>query len=239
MMNALPKLLRDACAGILELIYPPHCLVCREAGDDYLCAQCIEEIDLIEPPYCRKCGIPCESHFCRDCREREFAFEFSCSAGAFDGVLREAIFALKYQARIVMADPLADLMVRCFPQTHLAKAVDVVVPIPIHHSRFVERGFNQAEELARRFCKRVSLPLEVDALYKPGNTAHQVSLPRRKRMVNMKGAFAVKNANALTGKRVLLIDDVFTTGSTLDEAARILKANGAAQVYAYTLAKAL
>ena len=81
----------------MDLIYPPFCLVCAAAGPEYLCAKCIEQIDVIEPPYCRKCGLPCENPLCYDCREREFAFERACSVGTFDGVLRQAILALKYR----------------------------------------------------------------------------------------------------------------------------------------------
>lgn len=228
---------REFCCGVLDLVYPPHCLVCAGDGSDYLCAECAEKIIFVEAPYCRKCGLPCESFYCGLCREREFVFECACSAGLFEGVLREAIHALKYDLRIAMAEPLGELMARSFPDTRLGAKVDLVIPVPIHHKRMVERGFNQSAELARIFCKRVSLPLQSGVLYKSRETRHQVDLPHDLRAINVAGAFSVRRADAITGRKVLLIDDVFTTGSTLNEAARTLRSAGAGAVYGYTLAR--
>ena len=233
------RLLTDLYSGLMDLVYPPFCLVCEAAGPDYLCAKCIERIDVIDPPYCRKCGLPCETSVCHDCREHEFVFECARSVGTFDGALRQAIHALKYKRYVVIADPLGELMARHFPSTHLAGQIDVVVPIPIHRSRLIERGFNQAEELSRKFCRRCRLALEPDALEKPEETRHQVDLPKDKRAQNLRDAFKVKSAYKIRGKRVLLVDDVFTTGSTLDEAAKILMNAGAKSVCAYTLARSV
>ncbi|MHB9036249.1 MAG: ComF family protein [Armatimonadota bacterium] len=234
-------LARDLWSGLLDLIYPPYCLVCGMVGDDYLCAKCIEEIDVIGEQYCRRCAMPCESYVCHDCREREFAFEFesACSAGVYDGVLRKAIHALKYDKHIAIADQLGDLMVRCFPHRQFSGKIDLIVPIPIHRARLLERGFNQSIELSRRMGGRMSLPVETRVLYKSRNTRHQVELPQDQRVFNLEGAFIVRNADLISGKRVLLVDDVFTTGSTLNEAAKVLRAAGALSVYAYTLAKSI
>jgi len=230
---------RAFCSGALDLVYPPHCLVCGEPGCDYLCAACTEEITCVEAPYCRKCGIPCESFYCEACLDREFAFERACSAGLFEGVLREAIHALKYDLRIVMAQPLAELMARSFPDTRLGAKVDLVIAVPIHRKRMMERGFNQSAELSRIFCKRVSLPLESGVLYKSRETRHQVDLPHDLRAINVAGAFSVRKAENIMGRKVLLIDDVFTTGSTLNEVAKTLRSAGAGAVYAYTLARSM
>lgn len=223
----------------MDLIYPPHCVVCREAEDGYLCPKCSEKITLIVPPVCRKCGTPCESYTCEQCRDREYAFECARSAGVFDGVLREAIHALKYRNLIVTADPLAEILIKAFPQTGFVGTVDTVVPIPIHRSRMVDRGFNQSEELAFRLARRIGLPVETRVLRKARKTRHQVDLPFDLRATNVQGSFVVRRPEKIRGKRVLLIDDVFTTGSTLDEAARVLLAAGATAVRAYTLAKSL
>lgn len=230
---------RDIYSGVLDLIYPPHCVICHTAGEHYLCPACAEKITPIKPPVCRKCGTPCEAYTCQECREREYAFECARSAGVFDGVLRDAIHALKYTNYIVMADPLAEVMIKAFPETGFARAVDIVVPVPIHFSRMVDRGFNQSEELARRLAHRFALPIEAGVLRKVRKTKHQVDLPFDQRAINVQGSFVVKQADRLRGKRVLLVDDVFTTGSTLDEAARALLASGATAVRAYTLARSL
>jgi ComF family protein len=235
----LSSLVRDIYSGLLDLIYPPHCVLCREAGDGYLCPKCSESITTIVPPVCRKCGTPCESYICGECRDREYHFERACSAGVFDGVLREAIHALKYRNLLAVADPLADILVKAFPGTGLAGTVDIVVPIPIHRSRMVDRGFNQSEELARGLASRVGLRVETGVLYKARKTRHQVDLTIDERAVNPRGSFGVRNPERIRGKRVLLVDDVFTTGSTLDEAARVLLEAGASAVRAYTLARSL
>ncbi|MCL5105578.1 MAG: ComF family protein [Armatimonadetes bacterium] len=235
----LLKLARDIYTGLLDLIYPPFCLVCEKPGEEALCAECIEKIDLVGRACCHKCGAPTEEYECRDCRERVFAFEYARSAAIFEGVLRDAIHRLKYDSRLALADPLAELMVRCFPDTTLPGKVDLIIPIPIHPSRMPERGFNQAKELAARFCKRVRLPIATDVLLKTKKTAHQVDLARDERGINLEGAFVARNADKISGKRILLIDDVFTTGSTLHEAATVLMQVGAKAVYAYTLARSI
>ena len=239
MLDNAVRAARDIYSGFMDLIYPPHCVICGEAEDGYLCPKCAEKVTLIVPPVCRKCGTPCESYTCGECRDREYAFECARSAGVFDGVLRDAIHALKYRRLIVTADPLAAILVKAFPGTGLAGTVDVIVPIPIHRSRMVDRGFNQSEELARGLARRITLPVEPRVLYKARKTKHQVDLPFDLRATNVQGSFAVRHAERIRGKRVLLIDDVFTTGSTLDEAARVLLAAGASAVRAYTLAKSL
>lgn len=233
------RMARDVWAGLLDLVYPPHCLVCGAADDGYLCAACIEKIDFIEPPFCPVCGLPGDPGRCFDCGDRQFEFEFARSVGTFDGVLRKAIHALKYGSHIAMAGPLADLMARSFADTRLAGRFDFVTAIPIHRSRVLERGFNQADELARRLCDRLGLVYAPGVLVKPWPGKRQVELPHDLRTANMRGAFAAPRPAAVTGKRVLLVDDVFTTGSTLDEAAKTLLAAGCAEVYAYTVARSV
>lgn len=233
------NIFKDAFNGLLDLIYPPYCLVCGKAGEDYLCAKCIEKIDFIEPPFCRKCGTPCAEYNCSDCRSREYYFDISRSAAIYDGVLKEAIRQFKYKFNIVMADPLSEIMINRFPKSGLIGKFDFVIPVPIHQARRIERGFNQAEELASRFCDKIHVPLDLDVLYKKTDTKHQANLPQDMRAVNLKGVFAVKNSSRVIGKRILLVDDVFTTGTTLNEAAKALKNSGALSICAYTLAKSL
>ncbi|MCX6345498.1 MAG: ComF family protein [Armatimonadetes bacterium] len=235
----MQNIIHDICTGLLDLIYPPFCLVCNTAGEDYLCAKCIESIDIIGPVHCHTCGMPTEKFKCSDCQVREYSFESAASAGVFDGTLREAIHQLKYNSRTALADPLAEIMVRSFPDTRLAGRIDIVVPIPIHRSRHLERGFNQAEELASRFCRRLRLTLSTNALVKTKKTQHQVDLPQDLRYTNVQGVFRVNNPASIAGKRVLLIDDVITTGSTLSEAAKALTGAGATSVCAYTLARSI
>ena len=240
-LNKPVQLLRDLWSGVLDLIYPPHCLVCKGPGNDYLCAECVEKIDIIQPPCCRKCGVPCDPtvYICAECREREYYFEFARSVGIYENELRDAIHALKFACQELMARPLGELMARCYATSGLPGKVDVAVPIPIHRSRLVERGFNQSAEIARVLCKRISLPLQTGALVKTRKTRDQVNLPEDQRFTNLEGAFAVPDPHPIAGKRVLIIDDVLTTGATANEAAKTLRSAGASAVYAYTLARRL
>lgn len=238
-LNHALRLAMDLQEGMLDLIYPPSCVVCEKAVNQYLCPDCIEKIQLIDYPYCRTCGAPSETARCGECRERAFVFESGRSAGVYEGVLREAIHAMKYTFHPAVAGPLGDLMAERFVRLYPGGKTDVVVPVPIHRSRMLVRGFNQSEQLARRMCQRISLPVEAGLLYQARKTRHQVDLPQEQRESNVRGAFAVRDAPKLFGKRVLLIDDVFTTGATLNEAASALLAAGARSVHAYTLARSI
>ncbi|MCE5314870.1 MAG: ComF family protein [Armatimonadota bacterium] len=238
-MTKTTALARDLWNGLLDLVYPAHCLVCGTAGDDYLCANCIEQIDVIGEQHCIRCAMPCEAPICNDCRNQLYEFESAASAGVYEGVLRKALHALKYDRHLVMVEPLADLMTRCFPRRQFSGKVDVVVPIPIHRCRMVDRGFNQSLELSRRMCERLSLPLEPQVLYKTRRTRHQADLSQDQRVANLRCAFGVSNPNIVAGKQVLLVDDVFTTGSTLNEAALALKNAGAQSVHVYTLSRSV
>jgi ComF family protein len=154
-------------------------------------------------------------------------------------VLREAIHALKYDSQIAVCEPLSRLMADEFSRVYPGLQLDLVVPVPIHKSRFLERGFNQATELGKRFAKSVGIPFSDTVLRKWRKTPDQVGLLEHERTTNVQGSFAVCQAAHLTGKKILLIDDVFTTGSTLSEAARILRQGGASSVHAYALARSV
>jgi len=238
-LASIARSVADIGSGVLDLIYPPHCVVCRVTDHGYLCPKCIDSMTLIEPPVCYKCGTPCQAFQCDECYQREYAFECARSAGIFDGALRDAIHALKYRNHEAAAEPLAEIMARAFAGTGLARSADVLIPIPIHNSRLLERGFNQSEVLARMLGRRIGVPLAASVLSKRRKTRHQVDLPLDERGINIRDSFSVKCATETAGKRVLLIDDVFTTGSTLDEAARVLLAAGAREVRAYTLARSV
>ncbi len=230
---------KDIREGVLDLVYPPFCVICGKPDARYICSECIDKVQYIEAPYCRTCGAPSETIRCVECRQREFAFESAHSAGVYECVLREAIHELKYSFHAALAEPLGDVMAERFSKTMLAGKVDVAVPVPIHRSRMLVRGFNQSEEITRRMCTRVSLPVEAGVLFQARKTRHQVDLPQDRRESNVKGAFAVHEPGKVRSKRVLLVDDVFTTGATLDEAASALLAAGAKSVHVYTLARSI
>ncbi len=235
----LINLLRDIVSGVLEFTYPISCLKCKRLTNTFICDECLSHVELITPPICGKCGKPSEHRLCHACRNREFHFERVRSSGPFQGILREAIHALKYNNLQLASTPLVKLLTQTYPTSGLGKNFDLIVPVPIHRSRMFDRGFNQSELLARGLANHLGIQLETRVLYKAINTPHQVDLTPELRMINVRGSFGINNPEKILAKRILVIDDVVTTGATLDEAARVLIYAGAKSVSGYTLARSL
>lgn len=171
---------------------------------------------------------------CDACRNAERVISRTRAVGVYEGVLREIIHALKYRGRRSLARPLATLM--CARGRELLNGADLTVPVPLHWWRHYRRGFNQARELARY----LELPV-VDLLKRTRHTRAQVELAAASRRTNVKGAFTLRTVKGqpLAAMNVLLVDDVSTTGATLDECAKVLKAAGASAVYALTAARVI
>ena len=194
----------------------------------------------VESPFCARCGRelasePSASGLCARCRSTPFQVERIRSAVYSEGALREAIHAFKYDGVTALAAPLASLMVEYWSKQ--PTSVDVVVPVPLHERRLRRRGFNQAALLARELAKQVQLPLDEGSLVRHRSTAAQVDLDADERRENVRDAFRCIG-DSVAGKDVLLIDDVCTTGSTLEACATALREGGAKSVQALTLARA-
>ncbi len=171
------------------------------------------------------------------CRRGLNQFDRLRSFGAFDGALRELIHLLKYSGVMTLATPLAALLAVVVHNEPELAAVDVVVPVPLHPRRQRARGYNQAECLARKLAELLVLPLDTRSFARRRNTAPQTGLTPRQRRANVRGAFAVRARSQLDAKRILLVDDVCTTGATLNACAQTLKRAGASEVQAITLAR--
>jgi ComF family protein len=251
-MARLPRMGFEALVAVL---LAPRCASCRELLDDPLggpvCGQCWASIHPLTPPLCDACGDPLPSlrvlghpdAVCARCRRQPPTVDRSRAAGTYEGALRQIVFAIKYEGRRSLTGPLAELM-RLRGQDVLAGA-DCLVPVPLHWRRRHRRGFNQAVELARG----LGLPV-CCALRRVRATRPQVQLPAAERHRNVRNAFALSRRswlqslsarpqNPVQGKCVVLVDDVSTTGATLDECARALKAAGAVEVRALTAARAI
>ncbi len=237
--NPLWRAGNDIITGALDLIYPPQCAICGRLDSNCFCEECYQSILRLEPPLCRVCGVPCEDYRCRHCLDHQPGFDYARSAGVFDGALREAIHAMKYRGCRTLAAPVARLMIEQFGVVGLPESMDVVIPIPIDAQRMTQRGFNQAADIAMALCAGKGFRFDDTVLVKPKRTAHQVEISFEERRTNLSGAFSVTKPSAIVGKRVLLVDDVFTTGSTLSEAAQTLKRAGATIVVCYTSARSL
>jgi len=225
----------------LSLLYPPRCLVCSRLGESGLCASCAAQIIPVTAPFCSVCGqtLAPDDGGCADCRRRRPAFIRARAVGAYDGVLRHAIHQFKYRDRPQLAIPLG-LLLTAYAREQAAVLnglqFDALLPVPMHPVRQRIRGYNQSERLARVLSQDLSLLLSTNALVRVRPTRPQVGLSAEARRTNLRGAFAVKRTEWVSGKTLLLVDDVVTSGSSLYECSVTLKAAGAKAVYALTLA---
>lgn len=234
------NLLIDLYEAVLDLVYPPKCLICDEMQPQYICNDCLKEIVYIKTPICARCGAPIEDKWCQDCHQTEFAFDSAKAVGEYDGVLRQAIHLLKYSGHKVLTPILGELMVDYLhSERRFLNRIGCIVPMPIHISRLKQRGFNQSELLAKEIGNKLALPVNTSAVIRSKATKSQVGMQHIMRQENVEDAFEVVRPDAVYGRVVLLVDDVLTTGSTADSAARAIREAGAAEVHVLTLARAI
>ena len=233
--------------GVLDALFPPRCGSCGQFSGPIFCEKCAPQLRAIVEPCCACCGQPFDvlargAEVCARCRQHPPAFERARAAWVFEGPPREAIHRFKYNRRFSLAPRLA----RAVAASPAARAMigdwqpQLLVPVALHASRARARGFNQSALLARELGAIFDLPA-LELLQRTRRTPPQVGLDLESRRQNVRRAFAVEEQLAskahLSGARVLLIDDVFTTGATLDECARALRKSGASAVGALTIAR--
>jgi ComF family protein len=235
---------RRAGEALLSLFFPPHCANCDAdtSAGVHLCDACAGKARRIEPPMCERCSEPYagaifETFTCANCAERKLHFDCAVAPYLSRGVVREFIHRFKYDRERYLRQPLAAWLAEALNDERLTRRTfDLIVPVPLHSTRQRERGFNQAAELATLLSHRCGVPV-TDALQRIRYTTTQTRLAREERMENLRGAFRVRRADLVQGRHLLLVDDVFTTGSTVDECARVLRQAGAASVRVATVAR--
>jgi ComF family protein len=240
--------LRRLHRAALRLLYPPRCQLCECFCPTPLCQACAESFARITQPWCLRCGAPFDPRVkarpcCAECaEERRPPLDRVRSLGLHVGPLRDAVNALKFRGRIRLALPLAHLLVSLFGASEAGllepALIDSIVPVPLHPARRRWRGYDQAELLGRELSTVLDTPCRQGWLRRLRNTPPQVGQPRKARERNVRGAFAAKEPWPAPGARVLLIDDVYTTGATVRECARMLRRAGAEAVYAVTVSRA-
>ena len=240
--------MRSFLAGLADLVFPPRCLSCggnlEEGAPFAICEGCRAGIGYIRSPLCTVCGEPFASdvekdHVCGSCLISPPPFAAARSLGRFDGVLMAMIHRLKYREQSRLASPLGHLMAAGdYPGFRIGEA-SLVIPVPLHRKRLRQRGFNQSLLMAGAVGKRHGIPLDARSLRRPVASEPQVTLGRKERERNVRGVFAVADREHIRGKGILLVDDVYTTGSTLKECARVLLRAGAREVYVLTLARSV
>lgn len=225
--------------GILDLLYPARCPVCHGIirGRGSACASCRKQLPYIREPKCKKCGKDIdrpEDEYCRDCQRFFHGFDKGAAVFAYNDLMRHSISMFKYHNRREYADFYAEEM-----QEHCSCLLkqarpDVILPIPLHRQKKRQRGFNQTELVAKKLGRRIQVPVDTEYLIRKEKTTPQKELTRVQRKENLRKAFA------LSGKkreysRVLLIDDIYTTGATMDAVSEILKENGTKYVFFLTI----
>ena len=234
--------------AVLDLLFPPRCLVCRDFGPQVICDTCRQAVRRIAEPQCHICGLPFDPEakagdVCAECRETRPRFAMGRAYGYYEGALRDAICRLKYDRKPALGPPLGRALAACFAGAGddgqgLPSDIEVICPVPLHAHRLRERGFNQSEVISRHLGQALGVASE-PLLVRTRITAPQVGLPYRKREENVRGAFAVSPGAQVRGRRILVIDDVWTTGATLRECARVLRRAGAAEVFLLAVARAV
>lgn len=218
---------------VADLFFPKACIGC-DRGGEYLCPDCTASLPRLLPPLCPRCGLPQAVEPCPACRGQRLEIDGLYAPFRFEGLSRQAVHLLKYRNLKALAPVLARLMATHF-RLHPLPA-QAIVPVPLHQGRLRQRGYNQAELLARGLGQELGLPLSPDWLERPQTGQPQARTPSRdQRWRNTTGAFRAAGGAVAGG--VLLVDDVCTTGATLNACAGALKAAGAARVWGLTLAR--
>ena len=217
-----------------------------------LCPDCLAKLTTVESPLCTCCGLPFnnrqgQDHYCGDCLEAGQEFGIARASLVYDPIITSIIHCFKYKGKIQLAQPLGELLLTTFIRFWDPESIDMILPVPLHPSRLRRRGFNQASLLIRNWHRIAdrssydlsSIRIEDDILIRTSPTVPQSVLGRGQRAGNIKNAFGLEGGTTIKGEKILLIDDVYTTGATVNECGRLLFISGAQQVDVLTLARAI
>ncbi|MFA5193016.1 MAG: double zinc ribbon domain-containing protein [Verrucomicrobiia bacterium] len=230
----------------LEILYPADCAVCkgaREPGSrSMLCEKCRKELRPLPRPFCERCSLPFDGATggdfkCSHCADKAFAFDRAVCGCRLTGAARECIHRFKYDRAVWLGSELAELLIAAAQAQIAWEKVDCVVPVPLFPARERERHFNQAEWFARRLVRALPATLSVGNLRRSRDTATQAFLNAAERMENVRGAFTARRPAEFMKRRVVVVDDVFTTGATTNECARVLRTAGAESVTVLTVSR--
>lgn len=222
---------------ILDILFPPHCISCQREGS-YLCEDCQSLIEILENLHCPVCGKRLStinyitSGVCRKCGNKTELNGLYAATSYQNKIVRKLIDQFKGTPLVKeLAKPLANLIITHFQLLNQRFAGFVLIPVPLYKSRLKQRGFNQAEEISKELSKSLKLSTISDVLIKIKKTLPGVGLSQEERKENIKGAFLVKNKDMIKNQKILLVDDIYTTGSTMSECARVLKTAGAKEIW--------
>ena len=228
---------------ILNFLYPPVCPICNDLVESHglLCGKCWAKFNWISNPKCFQCGYPFPADLdlgpkpmCPHCAAGECDLDFIRSACVYDDFSKNVMLPFKHASQLKYQKIMSRAMINCLKDLNLD--VDIVMPVPLAYKRLFKRGYNQATLLAKPIAKHFNAILDVDSVtrkYKP-DMGHKTTKQRRE---NIRGVFKIKNADKLKGKKVLIVDDVMTSGATFDELNRVLRRTGVSAVYAVSFCR--
>jgi competence protein ComFC len=249
-IDALHCLWGNISGAFASVVFPAGCRLCDELITDArrlpLCQHCLASFQEIPPGSCDICGLPAtfdpefpkELPLCADCQERRFGFQLARSYGCYEGVLARAILLLKHEQIEPLGKWFAERLTEVVRRESERMAVDVIVPVPLHRQRSRERGYNQVDLIGRPLAKKLHLPYQSLLLMRSRPRPEKHLLRSEERWEAVRGAFAMRNRGRVDNLRILLLDDVMTTGATLDACARALRDAGAHSVVGLTVARA-
>ena len=222
-------------SAFLDLIFPHRCTFCDSISTEPICTKCVGSVNFISPPICNVCGVPfksdaVKSHTCGECMKKKRHFGWARGVLVYDDATAKAIHRFKYGHDTTYSRPFGSIMA-----DYSLEGFDLIIPVPLHIKRLRERGFNQSLLLANAIGKRQGIPVDPYILKRTRWTVPQVNLTGRERKGNVKGAFEV--CGDVRGKRILIVDDVYTTGATVSECSKVLKRSGAKEVCVFTLSR--
>ena len=233
---------RTVYRTVLDFIVPPLCPICKKRVlfTHGLCSECFSKIHFICRPYCEICGKPFEFDIpeetrCGACCKKNPIFTKARSAFIYDSFSAKLILPFKHSDHLELAPLLTNLLYRA--GRDLFSETDLIIGVPLHRFRHIKRKYNQADVLAKRLAEKSHIPYHSAILTRKRATISQGHMKAAERKRNVAGAFGIKNKHLIKDKNILLIDDVFTTGATINECSKILLKNGAAKVFVLTLAR--
>lgn len=221
----------------MRLLYPPRCTFCQEiiplTVDNLWCYDCQEAYPLIEDPVCKKCGkqLAHDDDHCLDCKTTTHHYTQGIALYPYEGAVQEAIYRFKYGGRRKYAQFFAKMMYHKLKETAFFHKVDLIIPVPVSKERLQQRGYNQAEELAKYLSNMSKIPYNRNILIRQKHTKPQSGFSPAQRYENIQDAFLTTGSLPPEYQVILVIDDIYTTGSTINECSKILKNAGAIQIY--------
>ncbi len=226
------------CA-IINSIFPKTCPVCDKviAHDEYICRKCVPKIHYIGEPKCKKCGKQLsnkEIEYCNDCSKKKHFYNNGLAVFLYDDIISKSIYRFKYHNRRTYAQFYGKAIADNNGSQIKQWGAQVIVPIPIHEKKLIKRGYNQAELIARELGRNIGIKVDEKILVRVINTKPQKEMNKADRKKNLENAFKIAT-NVVEYKKVILVDDIYTTGSTIDECTLALKAAGVEQVYFVSL----